>query len=162
MKAMRCILVTAVLCLAPAALLAQGGGGRGMGGRGGMMGAMSGRSPVAFVIDHKADLQLSDDQVAKLQDIEKKVEDKNKPLVEKMRQAWGGGERPDFQSMSDEDRQALREKIRPITQEIRDNDDAARQEANGVLTSEQKSKVEELMQQMRQQRRSGGGPGAER
>jgi Spy/CpxP family protein refolding chaperone len=129
-------MVLATALLIPAALAAQGqpqgpGGGRGM-----MM-----RTPAAIAIAHKADLSLSDDQVAKLDAIDKAYTAKNAPLMQKMRdamQAAGG-----FQSMTDEQRQALA----PVRQQLQANRQAARDETEKVLKPEQVTKLQDILQQ---------------
>ena len=137
MKLAGMVLATALLI--PAALAAQQqpppGQGPG-GGRGMMM-----RSPAAIAVAHKADLSLSDDQVAKLDAIDKDFQAKNAPLMQKFRdamQAAGG-----FQSMTDEQRQALA----PVRQQMQANRQSAREETEKVLKPEQVSKLQDIIQQ---------------
>ncbi len=124
--------------------------GQRMGGRGMM------RSPVAIAIAHKADLNLTDDQVAKLDAIEKQLQEKNAPLREKMRAAMSGA--GDFQSMTDDQRQAMREKMQPVMQELRANSQAARADAEKVLKPEQVTKLQQILEQEMPQRGPGMGP----
>lgn len=132
------LLATALVV--PTALSAQGGPG---GGR------MMMRNPIAIAIDHKSDLQLTDDQVAKLTAIEKALTEKNAPVREKMQQLRQG---VDFQSMTDEQRQEMRQKAMPLMQEMRANTDAARANAEKLLKPEQVTKLQEILQQEMPQR----------
>ncbi len=143
------ILLAAAL-LAPVALSAQQQPGQGPRGRG-----MGMRSAAAIAIEHKADLGLTDEIVAKLQVIEKNLQDKNAPLVKQRQDAMQG---MDFQSMTDDQRQQMREKMMPIMQQMRDNNQAARTEVEKLLTADQVKKLGDLIQQempMRGQRPNG-------
>ncbi len=133
-------MVLAAALLIPAALAAQGqdqGQGRGPGGGRGMMM----RSPAAIAIAHKADLSLSDDQVAKLDAIDKDFQAKNAPLMQKFRdamQAAGG-----FQNMTDEQRQAMA----PMREQLQANRQAARDATEKLLKPEQVTKLQDIIQQ---------------
>ena len=148
MKIAGMILVAALL--APAALVAQGppgGAGRGM---------MRMPSPVAIAVAHKADLSLTEDQLTKLQAIETQLQAKNAPLMKQWQDARQG--MPDFQSMTDEQRQQMREKMMPIMQQLRTNREAAQADAEKLLKPEQVTKLHEILQQ-EMPRRGPGGPG---
>jgi len=131
------ILLAAAL-LAPAALNAQQQPQRGPGGRGMM------RSAVAIAVAHKADLGLSDAVAAKLQTIDEQLQAKNAPVMKQMQDARAGA---DFQSMTDEERQAFRTKVAPLMQQLRDNNQAARAEAEKLLTPDQVKKLADIVQQ---------------
>ncbi len=131
-------LVLAAALLAPAALAAQGPPGQGP-GRGMRM-----RSPAAIAIDHKADLGLTDEIVAKLQVIDKNLQDKNAPLVKQRQDAMQGF---DFQNATDEQRQEMRQKMQPIMQQLRDNNQAARADVEKLLTADQVKKLGDIIQQ---------------
>ncbi len=139
MKLAGMVLATALLI--PAVLAAQEPQGQGQGrGPGGGRGMMM-RTPAAIAIAHKADLSLTDDQVSKLDAIDKDYTAKNAPLMQKMRdavQAAGG-----FQSMTDEQRQALA----PVRQQLMANRQAARDETEKVLKPEQVTKLQDILQQ---------------
>lgn len=137
-------MLLAAALLAPAALSAQQQPGQGPGGRG-----MGMRNAAAIAIEHKADLGLSDEIVAKLQTIDKAAQDKNAPLVKQMQDARAG---VDFQSMTDEQRQAMRQKMQPIMQQLRDNNQAARADVEKLLTPEQVQKLGDFIQQAMPQR----------
>ncbi len=102
------------------------------------------RSAAAIAIEHKADLGLSDEIVAKLQALDKQAQDKNAPLMKQMQDARAGF---DFQTATDEQRQAMRQKTQPIMQQIRDNNQAARADVEKLLTPEQVQKLGDLIQQ---------------
>jgi hypothetical protein len=132
-----------LLLLAPSALLAQGREGRE--GRG--MRGMPVMNAARVLIENRADLTLSDEQVAQLQVIADSLEQKNAPFVQAMqamRQSGGRG------SVSEADR----EKMRTDMEQARANSEAARQEIDGVLSAEQRTKAQEL--RLRAGRRGGG------
>ncbi len=136
-------LVLAAALLAPAALAAQGPPGQGP-GRGMRM-----RNAAAIAIEHKADLALSDEIVTKLQAIDKAAEEKNAPLMKQMQDARAG---VDFQSMTDEQRQEMRQKMQPIMQQLRDNNQATRADVEKLLTADQVQKLGGIIQQEMPQR----------
>lgn len=116
------------------------------------------RTPSAVIMQHKDDLKLSAEQVAQVEKIGKELEEKNRPLQEKMREARGSG---NMNQMSAEERAELRQKMAPITEEIRKNTEASREKLLQVLDAEQQKKFKEIWeasQQRNQQRgrRPGG------
>jgi Spy/CpxP family protein refolding chaperone len=99
--------VAAMLVIAPVSLSAQGGAG----GRPGGMG-MRGNA-ASLVLEHRAELKLTDEQVKKLKELEaqaKDVREKNAPLLEEMR---ASGKSP--RDMTD----AEREHYRPAMEAMR-------------------------------------------
>ncbi|MBX6366128.1 MAG: Spy/CpxP family protein refolding chaperone [Gemmatimonadetes bacterium] len=140
----RMLLALGLLAL-PAAVSAQRPGGPG--GRGMMM--MRG-DPVAMILEHKADLGLTDEQVTKLQDVQKRLEEQNKPLREQMQKEMNGAS---FRDLTDEQR----EKLRPVFEGLRENSRKAMDEAREILTPEQRDKMRDLMPMRRGPR---GGFGA--
>lgn len=149
-------LAALVLVAAPLAAQGQGRGpamGRGMmrGGPDGM-----GRNPVAVVLDHRAELELTADQVRQLEAIRERVEAENGPRWERLKAAFGDA---DPSQMSDEERQALRERMRelqPVRQEIRATNRAAGGEIHEILTEEQETRLRPIMHEGRGNRQ---GPG---
>ncbi len=129
------ILLAAAL-IAPAALSAQQGPGPGR-----MMGM---RNAAAIAVAHKDDLGLNDETVTKLQAIDKAAQEKNAPLMKQMQDARGG---LDFQSMTDEQRQAFREKMQPIRQQLMANSQDARSQVEKLLTADQVKKLGDILQQ---------------
>ena len=147
MRKLAGILLAAAL-MAPMALSAQQQPGQGMGqGRG--MGMGRGMNPISIAVAHKADLGLSDDVAAKLDALAKELQEKNAPIMKQMMDARAG---VDFQSMTDEQRQAMREKTMPLMQKLRDNNQAARTDAEKLLTPDQVKKLADIIQQEMPQR----------
>lgn len=173
------LLAAALLAAAPApALLAQqGGGGYPQGGgqgqhegRGGMRGGRMG-SPVARLIEHQQDLNLSGDQVARLQQIDQALQTETQPLRQQLQQFRpargqnGGGQDAQGQrpEPSDADREAMRQRMeqaRPVMDQLRKANDAAMQRAMQVLTPEQRTQAQSLMPQ-RGERGQGGRRGGQ-
>ena len=141
------ILLAAAL-LAPVALSAQqqpqGGPRRGM---------MGMRNAAAIAVAHKDDLGLSAEIVAKLQEIDKQAQEKNAPLMKQIQEAMAGA---DFQSMTDEQRQAFREKSQPIRQQMVANAQAARADVEKLLSADQLKKLGDILQAEMPQRRPNG------
>ncbi len=137
-------MLLAAALLAPVALSAQQQPGQGGGPR-----RMGMRNAAAIAIEHKADLALSDEIVTKLQAIDKAAEEKNAPLMKQMQDARAGF---DFQNATDEQRQEMRQKMQPIMQQLRDNNQAARTDVEKLLTPDQVQKLGAIIQQEMPQR----------
>lgn len=163
--------VLAALGLAAAPAVAQAGpGGRGGMGRGMAAGgpAAMARNPVEVLLDHGADLALTDEQATRLEAIRDHVAQENGPRWEQLRSAFGDKAPAD---MTVEERQELRERMRaldPVRSEIRETNRKAMDDARAVLTPEQAEKLPGLMHRgrgagggmMRQNGpRAGSGPG---
>ncbi len=129
------------LLLLPSLALAQGRrGGRGMGPD-----AMQ-RNVIQVMIEHKTELSLTNDQIAKLEPIGKKLEEQNKPILEemlKLRQSGGNA-----RDITEEQRQQMRTQM----EKVQENREAALKDARDVLTEEQLSKLREVMRDMRPRR----------
>jgi hypothetical protein len=102
-------------------------------------GPMRMRSAVGIILDAKDSLQLSTDQVAKLDSLAKALDAKNAPLREKARAAResGGG----------------MEASREFFTAMRQNDEEAYTAALGLLTDAQKPKAQELVLKARESMR---------
>jgi hypothetical protein len=102
-------------------------------------GPMRMRSAVGIILDAKDSLQLSTDQVAKLDSLAKALDAKNAPLREKARAAResGGG----------------MEASREFFTAMRQNDEEAYTAAVAVLTDAQKPKAQELVTKARESMR---------
>ena len=147
----RTMMAAFVLLFAPTALLAQGGGR--MGGGPGM--GMGGMNAARTLVENRAEIALTDEQVAKLRLIGDSLEAKNAPFMEemqKMREMRGSG---GMEGMSEADRT----KMRATMQAVRANGDAAQKEIDTILTAEQKPKATALLERMRPRRGGGRGPG---
>ncbi len=130
---MRKSIAVIALMILPAVAAAQ----RGRGARMGQDSTMQ-QNVVEIVLEHKADLALTSDQIAKLQPIAKSLEEKNKAVLEEVRKFRGGGARP--RDMSEEQRQQMR----ALMEKVRDNRTAALDEMRPVLNEDQMKKVREL------------------
>ena len=103
------------------------------------------RAPLARIVAMRAELGLSDDQVAKLKAIQSDLRAKNKPLLDQIRAALGTDEgiAKALRALTPEQRRAKREALAPVLRTLRANTRAAMKEARGVLTAEQQAKLRE-------------------
>lgn len=141
----RALLVMAILTV-PGVAAAQGPGG----------GQFMARNSVSYLLENREQLKLTADQAKKLEAINQKLLEKNRPIFEQiqaMRPAGG------FQSLSQEERQARREQMRPLLEQLRANDDEAVKEVLAVLGPEQQKTANELLAARREQMR-GRQPGS--
>jgi Spy/CpxP family protein refolding chaperone len=136
--------VALTLMLVPSVLLAQVAGRQG--GRRGGPEALQ-RNVIEIIIQKKAELSLTAEQVAQLEPIGKKLDEDNKPVVETLAKLRGTGMR----DLTDEQRAELRTQM----ETLRENRMAALEQANAVLSSDQQAKLREVL---RQQMRGRGGP----
>ncbi|MDB4951652.1 MAG: hypothetical protein JWM27_4301 [Gemmatimonadetes bacterium] len=171
----RNLLLAAALLAVPApALLAQQGGGYGYPqggeqgqhegqheGRGdraqGERGQRGMRSPVAALVEHRADLNLSDDQVSRLQRIDQDLQRRTEPLRQQLQQSRGQNGQN-----GDADREAMRQRMeqsRPLFDQLRKYNDDAMQQAMRVLSSQQRETAKSLMPQRGEGRGGRGGQG---
>ena len=121
---MRKYLAALALLVWPATLLAQGGrgerGGRGFGPRGG--------NPVEVILQHRSELNLTADQVSKLEAVASKLEESNKPLVAELQKQRPEGQRP--QELTEQQR----EQLRGVMEKLRDNREDAQKQVAAILT----------------------------
>lgn len=80
------------------------------------------------------ELELTDDQVARIETIRLEVREKNQPLLEQLRES---GERPFGRSAGESN---------PLVKELRANSEAAAEAVRSVLTEQQQAKLNELRQ----------------
>jgi Spy/CpxP family protein refolding chaperone len=133
---------TAALLLAvlPLALHAQTPS-RGAGGGPGLEALR--QNPVQRVLDARADLGLTDAQVARLEPIRARLEARNRSYLarlDSLRQTM-----PDPNIANRDAVQASMEQIRPIRQEIQENNRRALDEIRPHLTPSQREKVDDLV-----------------
>ena len=157
----------AALALVAMPLAAQGGPGRGMGagmGRGMMQGGPEAvaRNPVAVVLDHQEELELTAAQIETLEGLRTRLEEQNGPRWEQLRSTFGD---VDSAEMTVEERQALRarmQELAPVRQEIRDANRAVMAEVHELLNAEQDTALRGIMRRGPQGPRGpvmrGGGP----
>ena len=132
-------LVLGLLALPAAPALAQGGGS----GRPGMRQADARQSPIEVLLEHRADLALTGDQVTRLEQLQEDLRAKTSSVQEQLRQARSGG------------RGLSREQARPLMQQLREQHQEAIQQAHAILTADQKERARSYLP-----RRSEDGPGA--
>jgi hypothetical protein len=127
--------------------------------------------PFDALMDVRAELQLSDAQVSRLQGIAARLEATNRPLREELLRRWHAfreQRRAELLRMTPEQRQAelarvraqgrppVPDELRPLVQRIRGNVAGARREAGTVLTPRQKARARQLLRERRQDRLQNG------
>jgi Spy/CpxP family protein refolding chaperone len=131
------------LLLLPAGLLAQGRSQRREG---------PGRpqaNVIEQVLQHKADLALTAEQVTRLETLSNQLSEKQKPILEEMRKQREGGVRP--RDLTDEQRAEARKTM----EKLRAHREEALNGVKDVLTDEQEQKVKSLLEDGRPRRRGG-------
>lgn len=131
---------SSLILVAAAALMSGATVAAAQGGSGGGPGRM--RSAVAIVLENKDSLQLSAEQVAKIDSINKAAMARNAPLIEKMRAAREAG--------------TGMEGTREVFAEMRKNDDEAFAAVLTLLTDAQKPKAQEIVTKVREAMRRPG------
>ncbi|HET6229383.1 MAG TPA: hypothetical protein VFE05_04835 [Longimicrobiaceae bacterium] len=168
MKMIHRMLLGLALAAAPLPLAAQGGAGPDV--------DAADPRPFALLHEHAAELNLSAAQVSRLEAIARRLEAQNGPLREQLRRQMADfrqERRAAFQRLTPEQRRdtlaRLRderlqghradvpEPMRPTVGQMRRNLQAAMQEAQGVLTPQQKARARQLI---RARGPGGGRPGA--
>jgi hypothetical protein len=134
-------LIALALLAVPSLVYAQGGGGGGGRGRGGV----GGPNPIQIVIDHKADLKVTDEQGAKLDAMLKTLTEKNAPHMAEIQKMRDSG------TMD-------REAMQPHMQAIRTNNQEAQDHLKDVLNADQVEMATKMIAEATPQRgRRGGG-----
>lgn len=174
--------VLAGLAVMAAPVLAQTGQDRERPGldRRGMRGggpAANVRTPGAMLLERRAEVGLTADQVRQIEAIQARVQAANAPRLERLRAEFGelpARERPARgarQAMTAEERQEMRdrmraraEQVRPIMEEVRATNRAAGDQIHALLTTEQKAALFDLRREARGewQNRRGEHPGGAR
>ncbi len=166
-KMLRGLAILAFAAL-PGTLVAQGppaGGPGPMGPRG-----RGPRNPIATILAQKDTLKLTGDQVAKLQVMQSRLEEKNSPLVKQIEakrppRPEGDQAAPPTDEQRQQWRQAM-EELRPVMEQIRTNNRESMDAALKLLTTDQQNAVREMMRSRRDgmrgrgMRRRGGSGGA--
>jgi hypothetical protein len=120
------------------------------------------RQGSGWLLENSAALNLSEAQSARLQEIAQRLEERNRPLVARLRAA-GVPMGPPPRRMSEEERRELHAKLqehRPTLLQLRRNTHAAMQAAREVLTPEQLEMARELMREREGRERRDGNRGA--
>jgi hypothetical protein len=126
-----------------------------------------GHGPVEKLLRHRAELNLSAAQVARLEEINQRMEERNRPLVRQlveMRREWGPEFRRSRREMTPEQREELHRRMkeaRPLFERIHENNRAAMREVGEVLNEEQKVMVREMVRKAHEKHGRGkrGEPG---
>jgi Spy/CpxP family protein refolding chaperone len=111
-----------------------------------------GPAPMERVLRLRAELGLTDAQVAQIQAIGQRLQEQNRPLVEQLRAA---GVFPGAQ-LTPEQRERMRERMQNLTPEQREQMRQRMEERRRNLTPEQR---EQMRQRMEQRRAEGARPG---
>lgn len=127
-----------------------------------------GHGPVEKLLRHRADLNLSEAQVARLEEINRRMEERNRPLVRQlveMRRQWGPEFRRSRHDMTPEQRAELSrrmEEARPLVEQIHENNRSAMREVGEVLNPEQKASVREMLRRSKEHHEKRKRHGSER
>ncbi len=141
------------LVLSPVALVAQRGGGGGGAGEGTALQALQ-RNPIQVVLDARAELGLTTEQVALLKPVRDRLLEQNREnlaRIDSIVQAT-----PRTPTGNRDAMQAMMEQIRPLRQEVQENNRAAIQEIRPHLTAAQSEQVTALLQPQRRRPGTGG------
>ena len=131
-----------------------------------------GRRPFELLRRHRAELQLTDEQVGRLEAVARRLEERNAPLRAQLRQArerMVAERRAALERLSPEARRdsvrRMREgmrrgevpqALRAPMEQMRANQRAAMEEAQQVLTAEQKERARALVREHMRERRESG------
>jgi hypothetical protein len=130
---LRNLAVAAVLLVLPGALLAQPGQGRGP-----MMGMMQ-QNVARIILEKKDDIGLSAEQVGKLEQVAKSLEEKGEPIREELRRAMQGG---GMREMPAEQRERLMARMQALRQQ---EDEALEKQILPLLDATQQAKAKEAI-----------------
>ena len=151
-KVIRSLLVALCLLAAPLPLLGQQGSQPGD-GRGHDRGMVFNDSdgPVRLLLRNRVVLSITSEQVARLEEIDRQLEERIRPFVAQLvqiRRQMPRGGRVREESMTPEQREAFHAQMRaaqPLFERIRENNHIAMKEVGKVLTEPQKLKLRELL-----------------
>jgi Spy/CpxP family protein refolding chaperone len=149
------LLALTLLLGAGATLEGQNRPARDGAGRGQEQGAID------MLLELRGQLALTTEQVARLQQIDARIDEKNRPLVEQMsqirRQMRGLGPQQNHTAQQRAQHEALMEEARPILQQIMANNRSGMDEVGGVLTPPQRTRLAELIRDRVNHERNGSG-----
>jgi hypothetical protein len=132
-------------------------------GRGMMGGGPAARvqNPAALVLERRAELGLTSEQVRQIEAIQARVQQENASRIEQLRAAFGDRTDRNFRDLTVEERQQLRERmqqLQPVRQQLRETNRAAGQEIHALLTAEQQEQLRTLRRDRMREFRSPRGP----
>jgi len=131
------------------------------------------QSPLALLLEHRGELALGGDQVARLESLERALEEKSAPLREKMREAraarpepsgrgprgLGGGGRgrlgaggPPRHGGGPRSADGASREQKALLRELEDHETAAYMEAEKLLDDTQRARARELFSRQREER----------
>jgi Spy/CpxP family protein refolding chaperone len=102
------------------------------------------QNTIEWLLTRKEEFRPTGEQVARLEAISKQLTEANAARREELRKTRE-------EAMNGGDRRASFEKLRPVLEELRKQDEAATKEALTVLNDEQKKVVEELLEARRKE-----------
>ena len=115
----------------------------------------------ARMLAQRADLRLTDRQVAQLTEIQKKYQERDQTLMTQARRGRTDADRQRMQAERKAARERMRAEreaymkahpeVRQSMEQLRQNRDAERKEIESVLTAEQKAQLQQRMQQSQRQ-----------
>ena len=117
--------------------------------------------PVEMLLRDRERLGLDAQQVVRLEEIARRMEERNRPLVARlleMRRQIRAEFPVPSEEMSPPQREEFRRRLKdahPLLREIRQNNDAAMREVGEVLTPPQKEQVREILREHRKKRGHG-------
>jgi hypothetical protein len=148
--------ILAVLVL----LFGTGGYLEGQAGQGGQRRADPG--PVEFLLTLRAELGLTSEQVARLEEIDSRMDRQNQPYVARMselrRQIRGLGPRDRMTVEQRELHDSYVAEARPLMRQIHTNNRAAMRQVGDILSPPQKERVGQLLRERLERQRSSGNP----
>ena len=116
------------------------------------------RDRIGYLLEHRADLKLTDAQVARLTEVRRRLEEQNRPLLARLDSLRASRAKRDGRSgePTDEGREAWRERrreARPAFRQLRANYRIAMRTVRDGLTPEQRDRARELLAAERRARR---------
>ena len=99
-------------------------------------------SSIAFLLEKAEDLSLTSEQTEQLTALQAEIEERNAPLLEKLSEIRGSGDR---------------EGMRSVMMELREGDREAVEKAMPLLEASQQEQAKALLQERRANRRRPGG-----
>lgn len=112
-------------------------------------------TPGAMILEYRAELGLTAEQVSRIEAIQERVKAANAPRIEQLR-AQFGERRPvrdrTRRDMMAVERQELRDQMRSVMQEVRETNRAAGDQIHALLTTEQKAALLDLRREWQNRR----------
>ena len=112
--------------------------------------------PVEKLLQNRSELRLSDEQVSRLEQIDARMRDRNRPYVQRLielRRSSHFDPHRRREEMTPEQRAEFDRRVaevRPLLEKIHQNNWAAMKEVGSVLNPEQKARVREMLRDSRE------------